>query len=512
MTMPSQRPAEAVEPTELRVYNYEPPGITPAEGGDQNAIIVIRQLFKGLFESDRDTGAPVPQIAESAVSEDNRVWAVTLRPGFQFHNGEPVTSGSFIDAWNFAAAEANGQTNRGFFHRIAGYGGESLTGLRKLDDLGFEVTLTEPYSGFPAMLCYSAFAPLPRAAFDDIAAFQAHPIGNGPYRLEEWQRGIRLVLSRFDAWGGPAARTDRVVFRMYPTLEAGYAGFEAGEHDMMDNIPAERYSEARSRFAGLIFEQASNSFSYLGVPLYRPEFQDKFLRQALSLAIDRQAIIDTVYDGQYLAASTVLSPNFPGYREGAGAYCHFDPQRARKLLAEAGGWQGGTLALHSNIGGGHEPWLALVAEQLREHLGIVCELRVDLPFAGYFAQAKEKGYTGLFRRAWAPDYAWAESYLRPILGRGGSANQQFYDNPAFDELVSAGDRAGSQAEGVSFYQAAEDVALEDMAIIPLWFQKTSVLYSERVSSYVRNIINGSDYAAVEVHDAPIAAAPGLAGR
>lgn len=65
---------------------------------------------------------------------------------------------------------------------------------------------------------------------------------------------------------------------------------------------------------------------------------------------------------------------------------------------------------------------------------------------------------------------------------------------------------------MSFYQAAEDVALEDMAIIPLWFQKTSVLYSERVSSYVRNIINGSDYAAVEVHDAPIAAAPGLAGR
>ncbi|MHA6758656.1 peptide ABC transporter substrate-binding protein [Streptacidiphilus sp. PAMC 29251] len=484
--------------TELRVYNYEPPGITPAEGGDQNAIIVIRQLFKGLVESDPETGAPVNLIAESLESTDNTVWTITLKQGFRFHDGQPVTADSFIDAWNFAAYEPNAQTNRGFFDRIAGFGGDTLTGLRKLGEYRFEVTLTEPYSGFPAMLGYSAFFPLPPAAFTDPAGYRAHPIGNGPYRLDVWEPEVRIALSRADDWGGPVAGTDRLTFRMYPTLEAGYAGFEAGEHDMMDNIPAEKYSEVRSRFPDQVFEQASNSYSYLGVPLYLPAFQQKLVRQALSLAIDRQAIIDTVYDGQYLPAGSILSPNFLGYREDAGGYCSFDPERARALLAEAGGWQGGTLALHSNIGGGHEPWLELVAQQLEQNLGIRSELRVEHPFAGYFAQAKEKGYTGLFRRAWAPDYAWAESYLRPILGNGGSANQQFYDSPEFDKLVSQGDNAATQAEGVAFYQAAEDVALEDMPIIPLWFQKTSVLYSTRVTRYVRNIINGSDYAAVRV--------------
>ncbi|MFC5908687.1 peptide ABC transporter substrate-binding protein [Streptacidiphilus monticola] len=485
-------------PTELRVYNYEPPGLTPATGQDQNAVIIIRQLFKGLFESDPVTGAPRPLLAESATSTDNRVWTVVVRDGFTFHNGEPVTAASFVDAWNLAADPAAEQPNGGFFHRIEGYGEPVLRGLRVLDERRFEVTLTQPYSGFRAMLCYSAFAPLPKAAFADPEGFAAHPVGNGPYRLAAWDRGEQVVLERHDAWGGPTALTDRVVFRMYPTLEAGYQGFLAGEHDLMDNLPAENYAEVRSRFPGQVFEQASNSFSYLGVPLYRPEFADKRVRQALSLAIDRQAVIDEVYEGQYLPAATILSPNFLGYRENAGAYCRFDPEKARALLAEAGGWPGGTLVLHSNIGGGHEPWLEVVARQLREHLGIEGELRVDRPFAGYFAQAKEAGYEGPFRRAWAPDYAWAESYLGPILGRGGSANQQFWDSPAFDALVARGDKAATQEEGVAFYQQAEDLALEEMPIIPLWFQKTSVLRSTRVTRYVRNIINGSDYAAIEV--------------
>ena len=266
----------------------------------------------------------------------------------------------------------------------------------------------------------------------------------------------------------------------------------------MDNIPAASYSRARAAFPGHVFEQASNSFSYLGVPLYRPEFADRRIRQALSLAIDRQAIIDTVYDGQYLVADSVISPNFLGYRKGAHPYCVLDVPRARALLADAGGWPGGPLTLHANIGGGHEPWLAMVGEQLRDNLGIECVLAVDRPFAGYFAQAKQRGYTGLFRRAWAPDYAWADSYLHPIFGRTGSANQQFYDNPEFDELVEAGNNAPTQAEGIRHYQHAEDIVLRDLPIIPLWFQKTSVLFGHNIKTYVRNIISGSDYPKIEL--------------
>jgi ABC-type transport system substrate-binding protein len=286
---------------------------------------------------------------------------------------------------------------------------------------------------------------------------------------------------------------------MYPTLDDGYAGYVAGEHDLMDNLPAERYAEARSLYSDRIFEQASNSYTYLGIPVYRTEFQDKRVRQAISLAIDRKAIIDEIYNGQYLAASTILSPNFPGFREHPGDFCTFDPARARQLLDEAGGWQGGVLALHTNVGGGHAPWLTLVGAHLREHLGIECEVDESKPFADYFQQAKDAAYTGLFRRAWAPDYAWPESYLGPILQRGGSANQQFYDNPDYDALLAKADQASDLEEGIALYQRAEDLALEELPIIPLWFQKTSVLYGERVTRYVRNIINGSDYAQIDVN-------------
>ena len=107
--------------TELRIYNYEPTGITPAEAADQNAVIVVRHLFAGLVEFDKDSGAPRNLIAHSITSPDNRVWTVVIRPGFTFCNGEPVTARSFTDAWNYAAYGPNAQVNNGFFERVEGY-------------------------------------------------------------------------------------------------------------------------------------------------------------------------------------------------------------------------------------------------------------------------------------------------------------------------------------------------------------------------------------------------------
>ncbi|WP_018349669.1 peptide ABC transporter substrate-binding protein [Longispora albida] len=492
--------------SELRIYNFEPTGIMPAECGDQNGIIVIRQLFAGLVSFDPDSGAPVNLIAESITSADNTVWQIVLKPGFAFSNGEPVTARSFVDAWNFAAYGPREFANAGFFERIAGFadlqGSEpaatEMSGLRVTGELGFEVTLTGPFPGFRALVGYSAFFPMASVCLADFDLYREAPIGNGPYQIVSWEHKCEIALVRHDGWGGEPAKADRLVFTLYPSLEAGYAALVDGEHDLMDNIPAESYVAARRDFAGRIFEQASNSYSYLGVPLYDERFRDKRVRQALSLAINREEIIERVYEGQYLPARGVISPNFLGYRPDLTGYCTFDPERARELLAEAGGWPGGKLVLHANVGGGHEPWLELVGQQITEHLGIETELDVSRAFADYFEQAKQAEYQGLFRRAWAPDYAWADSYLRPIFARGGSANQQFYDNPDFDALLAAADAAPAEAETVRHYQAAEDLVLEEMPIIPLWFQKTSIVYSERITTYARNIINGSDYSVIEV--------------
>ena len=106
--------------SELRVYNFEPTGIAPPESADQNAVIVARQLFKGLVEFDEHSGAPINLIAESITSTDNRVWLIKIKSGFTFSNGEAVTADSFIDSWNFTAYGPNAQVNNTFFARIDG--------------------------------------------------------------------------------------------------------------------------------------------------------------------------------------------------------------------------------------------------------------------------------------------------------------------------------------------------------------------------------------------------------
>src|SRR5262249_46239038 len=159
-----------------------------------------------------------------------------------------------------------------------------------------------------------------------------------------------------------------------------------------------------------------------GFPMYNPNFQDKRIRQAISMVIDRQAIIDAVFDGRFTPASGLVSPNFDGYRANVCKYCSKNVEQAKQLLAAAGGWKGGKLEVWANAGADHEKWLQAVGDQIKAALGIDYELKVNLQFAQYLDTADQKGFDGLFRLGWGPDYPVVETYLAPLYASNGSSN------------------------------------------------------------------------------------------
>jgi ABC-type oligopeptide transport system substrate-binding subunit len=122
----------------------------------------------------------------------------------------------------------------------------------------------------------------------------------------------------------------------------------------------------------------------------------------------------------------------------------------------------------------------------RQNLGIDYEINATLQFPQYLQTATDKKFTGLFRLGWSPDYPVLETYLAPLYGKTGSSNNSGYDNPAFDDLVNKGNGAKSLAEGIKFYQQAEDLVIKDVPVVALWFGKVTILYSTNVKGVAYN--------------------------
>ncbi|SCL13678.1 peptide ABC transporter substrate-binding protein [Micromonospora inyonensis] len=498
---------------ELRVYASEPAFLLPSAADDEPSLYVVRQIYRGLVKYNAETGAPENDLAESVESQDQKLWTIKIKDGYTFDNGEKVNADAFIRSWNYAAYGPNAQNNGYFMKRIAGIKDVSsedpdgdgpkkapepkakeLSGLKKVDDLTFTVELTEPFSGFPTTIGYPGFSPMAEACIADTAKCNETPIGNGPYKIEgSWQHNVGITVVRSDSWKGDPGKPDKINYRIFADIDAGYAAFQAGELDVLYTLPPARYKEAKATYGDRLHEQPGDNFTYVGMPIYNENFKDKRIRQAISMVIDRQSIIDAVFNGRFTPASGYIAPSFEGARENACQYCKKDVEKAKQLLAEAGGWKGGKLQLWANAGAGHDAWLQAVGDQVKAALGIDYELKVNLQFAEYLETADNRKFTGPFRLGWSADYPYLEGYLAPVYSTGADSNNSTYANPEFDALLKQGDAANSIQEAIPFYQKAEDMILEDLPVIPMWWGKVGAVYSENVDKFVWNAVADADY-------------------
>jgi oligopeptide transport system substrate-binding protein len=177
---------------------------------------------------------------------------------------------------------------------------------------------------------------------------------------------------------------------------------------------------------------------------------------------------------------------------------------ANQLLDDADFDREEPIELWFNSGAGQEAWMEAVGNQLRQNLGVDYVLKGDLAIPEYMPLAMEQGFTGPFRSGWTMDYPSPQNYLEPLYSTSalppGGMNLTFYSNPVFDQLVAAGNQAPSNAEAIAQYNAAEDVLLEDMPIIPMFFQVEQTVFSEHVSDVKVDMFGRVEAAEVTVAD------------
>jgi len=495
----------------LDYYSIEPAFLFPGMTNETAGSAVLNALFSPLIDYDKETGDPIPVVAtEVPTSEDNVNWTITIDDGWTFHNGEPVTAQSFVDAWNWAAYGPNAANNGYFFGPgmadVVGYAevqsgedadGEGpetapepaaaeMSGLQVVDETTFTVELSQPFSQFPLMLGYTAFYPVPSECVADWEACNEAPIGNGPFKMEgSWNHDQGITVVRYDEYGGETQPSiDGVEFVIYSDPATGYLELQDGQLDYMTGLPPDELASAREEFGEQFIDAESSTYQYIAFPLFDERFggDDKAdMRHALSMAINRQELIDQIFDGAFTPADSLVSPVVQGYREGAcGEWCEFDVAAAQALY-ESGPQIEGTINFWFNEGANHDQWLTVVGNYWNTAFGIEYQLQARV-WADYLQAQSDHALDGPFRLGWSMDYPSAQNYLAPIYGEGAGEPGFGYTNTEANALFAEGNAAATIEEGLAIYNEAEDLILADMPTIPMWFGRTLGAHNDVVSN------------------------------
>ncbi|HEX6445878.1 MAG TPA: ABC transporter substrate-binding protein [Streptosporangiales bacterium] len=474
----------------------EPADIIPGDVGESEGGTVVRLLFRGLTGIDPKTGRAVNVGARSIRSGDRKNWTITLADGWTFSDGEKVTAQDYVDSWN--AVLQNGWVSAYFFTdllRIKGAADvpkrtRSMAGLRAVDEKTIKISLEAPNTNLPLILGYSAFVPMPASVLKskDWDSYKARPIGNGPYMMDgTWQHNRRIKVERNPRYHGlDRASTGAVTLRIYSSVDTAYNDAVAGHLDI-SRVPPSRLAGAAKDFGDRYLQTPSSSFNFYGFPLWKKEFQDVRIRRAISMAIDRDAINEQLFDNTVMPARSLVTPLLTlGHRDDpCGEACTYDPVRARQLYEAAGGIPGDRTTFWFNSGSGHEEYVQAIANQLRRNLGLTVTLKRQ-KWSEYTTTVDDHEVTGPYRLGWTMDYPSPENYLGPIYGTHGSSNGTGYSNPRVDRLLAQGNAARTPQDAVAYYQKAEDLVLRDLPVLPLWFSKSQVVHSARVTDLERD--------------------------
>jgi len=474
----------------FRLGIAEPTAIDPYNAQESEGILVAQYLFTGLIKADPD-GKPLPGVADSWESNDDCTeWTFKLKTGTKFHNGEEVTSESFKRGWERVAAKASASEVsyhlagiKGFDEMQAGTA-NTLSGVDASDPATLKVALDKPNCEFFLRTIHSVYSPIPKAAGDPNKnrAFVDAPIGNGPFMMDgKWEHDRGLKLKRFADYGaGDPAYLENVEISVTAKgYDDEYAGFQNGTFDWARMNPPV-LSQARSTYLPKKewITRNTNGMNYLLPMTTQKPLDSVEARKAISYAIDRDAIINSIFQGSYTPATSFVPPVFEGWQPDVCVACAYDVKKAKQLAKEAGLTPGTKLNMQFNADAGHDLWMAAIKDQLQTNLGLVVNL-TSVPFDDMLKNERQPTSTGLYRSAWGADYPTMENFLTPLLstsaiqpdakGVAAGDNKGRFTDKEFDDLLDQAKANPDEKERIKLYNKAEKIAIgDDMAEIPLW--------------------------------------------
>lgn len=469
--------------------------LIPANTNETGGGKILDAIFAGLVYYDA-SGATHMEMAESIEpNEDSSVWTVKLKEGQKFSDGSEVKAHNFVDAWKKGASEA--MLSSYFYEPIAGSddeGAGDLTGLEVVDDYTFTITLKAPAADFSQRLGYAAYFPLPDSTLEDMETGGEQPVGNGPYMVAEggWEHNAQIhLIPNPEYKGDNVAKNGGLDIIFYSSLDAAYQDLLSGNLDVLDALPDSAFATYEADLSGRSVNQPAAIFQSFAIPASLEHFsgeEGNLRRQAISYAIDRDTITDTIFSGTRTPTKDFTSPVVDGYNDSVpgSEVLTYNADKAKELWAKADAispWSG-TFSIAYNSDGGHQAWVDAVTNSVKNTLGIDAVGAPYPDFKSLRTEVTNRTITTAFRTGWQADYPGKYNFLAPLYGTGAGSNDTDYSSAQFDDLLRQAASASSNEETNSILDKAQEVLFKDLPVIPLWYPNVVGGWSENVDNVV----------------------------
>lgn len=508
--------ASDVDGTFVFAASADPANLDPAFAQDGETFRVSRQIFEGLVGTEPGTADPAPLLAESwESSEDGLTHTFQLKEGVTFHDGTPFNAEAVcanFDRWynwtGLAASEAlsyyYGKLFRGYVETPDTAVYESCTAD---DELEATVTLKQPFAGFIPALSLPAFAMQSPTALEEYGADEiggteeapslseygaGHPTGTGPYKFDEWSPGEELTLSAYDDYWGEAGQVTNIIFRVIDDPTARRQALEAGSIDGYDLVgPADTAALEEAGFT--MVSRPPFTILYLAFNQAQPELQDVRVRQALSHAIDKEALISQVLPEGTEVATQFMPDSVNGYNEDVTTY-EYDPEQAKALLAEAGYTEANPLSLTFNYPVNvSRPYMpdpeqiaTVISTQLTE-VGVQLTPQTDAWSPDYLDKITGTPDHGIHLLGWTGDYNDTDNFVGVFFGAASA--EWGFDNPELFAALNEARGVPNLEEQTALYEQINEQVAEFIPGVPLAHPAPTLAFAPRVESYPASPVN-----------------------
>ncbi|HKA45454.1 MAG TPA: ABC transporter substrate-binding protein [Burkholderiales bacterium] len=467
----------------------------------QPNLTVARHVFESLTDVDEKTRL-IPGLAVSWRALDATTWEFKLRRGVKFHDGSDFTAEDVLFSLDrpYAIKGSPG----GFTSYV-----RAIAAKKIVDSHTIRITTSTPYGALPqdinSILIVSSKAAA-RAGTEDFDSGRAM-VGTGPYRFVRYARGERVELARYDGYWGPKPAWDRVLLRMLPSDPVRSAALLSGELDAIEHVPSADLVRLRSKPGLQLVQTISWRTIFLHLDQYRSQppslktksgtalarnpFMDVRVRRAISKAINRPAIVERVMEKLAVPAANVVSPGVFGHNPELKAE-PFDPEGAKRLLAEAGYPDGFSVTLGApNDRYINDEQVAQAVAQMLTRIGIVTKVEA-MPFSAFLARVRKEefAFAMIGWGSFAGDLALRSLIAGPSPDKGyGAWNWARYASPKLDRLIEQSLSAVDAVKRQALAQEAAAAASNDVALVPLyhqlatWAMKKHLTYAARTDEF-----------------------------
>ena len=458
-----------------------------AQATDGESIKAGIQIYENLVKFGDNSMDVEPQLAESwTVSEDGLTWTFKLRRGVKFHDGTDFNSQAVYDSFARIIDKD---------HPFHGYGKwkylslslKYVTKITQVDDYTISLTTQMPYAplinNLALWLCPIVS---PKAMAEYKEQIGNHPVGTGPFKFKEWVKDDQITLVRNEDYWKGAPKLKKIVIKSIPETATRLMALQSGTIDIADDLDPDSISLVKKNKNLVVKENASVNVGYIAMNTSKPYLADPRVRQAISHAVDKDVLIQALFQGLAVNAKNPFAPSIWSYNDEVPAY-EYNPAKAQALLAEAGFDKNQVIELWAMpVSRAYMPDPVKTAEMVQAYLsaiGVKCKIvRYDW---GTYLKKTSNGEHDLCMLGWLGGNADPDNFLYGLLSADtaktpGASNVAIWKNAEFTDLVKQAQKTFDKAQRTELYMKAQVIAHDEAPWMPIAHTKVVRCFTKQV--------------------------------